>query len=430
MSSSSSALPGSARSHGELPSSAPPAAGRVVRLLGLPVRVGPDAPGRLFWLTQLFVWLWYANVVIVLLLATARVRPAGAAFAWGLTEAGYGMLTTWHLRLLYRRWFAAPPPRDRVAALARRAPAPWIGLACLAGALYWAFVAWGTNAFFAGTPAVALPLPLASVRGLPAAAWVARVTLDAVVLALWSVGYFAAESRAEARAARARALEATAQLEGARFEALRYQVNPHFLFNALNALQALIPEDAERAGRVVGQLAAYLRYTLLPAGAPGGSALGGAPAGSFVPLGDELAALGAYLAVEQVRFEARLDARFEVDPAAEAALVPPLLLQPLVENAVRHGPRPGAPLALRVRAALDGGTLTLAVANTGTLRGPDRPGSPPPAAPGAGAGIGLRNVRARLALAYPGRHAFTLAQEGEWVVARVTVRPAGGAGAG
>lgn len=190
-----------------------------------------------------------------------------------------------------------------------------------------------------------------------------------------------------ARRLRARELDAArlaAQLSDAQLRALRAQLHPHFLFNALHSASMLALYEPRSAHQVLVQLSALLRR-----------ALGGADRHE-VPLREELDFLERYLAIEQVRFGERLHARFEVDDAALAALVPTLVLQPLVENALRHGvdPRPdGGEVTVRARGA--GGWLELEVEDDG-------PGPPRSDAPvrEEGSGVGLANLRARLHTAY------------------------------
>src|SRR5690606_16496585 len=120
----------------------------------------------------------------------------------------------------------------------------------------------------------------------------------------------------------------------ARLRMLAYQLNPHFLFNALNSLRAMIDEDRGRARRMVTELAEVLRYALVHRPL------------EHTTLAEELHAIESYLSIEKIRFEGRLAVGFEVDRAATDAAVPAFLLHPLVENALRHGKggSPGHPL--------------------------------------------------------------------------------------
>ena len=213
---------------------------------------------------------------------------------------------------------------------------------------------------------------------------------------------------------REQALRAEAAARDAQLRMLAYQLNPHFLFNTLNSIRALINEDRARAREMVTALSGYLRYALVER--PLHVAL----------LEEEVASLRGYLAIEQVRFEERLDARMEIDAAALRCEVPAFLLNPLVENAVKHGAAgtADAPLVLRVEARLvQPGRLRLVVENTGGWNG--RQPTPVPGwedaigGNGGSGGIGLANVRARLEALHPGEHRIDI-EEGDGRV-RVTV---------
>jgi two-component system, LytTR family, sensor kinase len=187
-------------------------------------------------------------------------------------------------------------------------------------------------------------------------------------------------------------------LREAELRALEAQVNPHFLFNALNSIRGLVVEDPPLAREMITRLANMLRYNLHRDPA------------HTVPLAAEVEAVKDYLALESVRFEERLRVRWEIDPAASAAPVPPMLLQTLVENAVKHGiaKRPeGGDIVVR---ALDtGSNLILEVENSGEL-------CPNGAATGQ---LGLANTRDRLALLYGARATLSLEARGGRVAAGV-----------
>lgn len=181
----------------------------------------------------------------------------------------------------------------------------------------------------------------------------------------------------------------TDELARAQLDALRTQLQPHFLFNALNSATVLTTADPARASRVLLKLSELLRFTLDRA------------APHEVSLRQELAQLEPYLEIQQIRFGARLAIAREVDPATLDALVPTLVLQPLVENAVRHGIEPnpaGGKVTIRSRAT--NGTLCLEVRDTG---------AGPPSGHNGPEGIGLANTRARLTRLYGASHQFALA---------------------
>jgi two-component system sensor histidine kinase AlgZ len=162
----------------------------------------------------------------------------------------------------------------------------------------------------------------------------------------------------------------------ARLAELQSRIRPHFLFNTLNSAIALVRLDPERAETVLEDLAELFRAALQTQG-------------DTVSLGEELALAERYLAVEAVRFGARLRLRWDLDPAAAAARLPAMVLQPLVENAVRHGVEPsdeGGAVRIRTRALRE--RVLIEITNS----------VPEAAAPRPGSGIALRNVRERLVL--------------------------------
>ena len=177
------------------------------------------------------------------------------------------------------------------------------------------------------------------------------------------------------RAAERRILETQVTAREAELRALRAQLNPHFLFNSLNSINALVGSDPEGARRMCEGLGDFLRRTL---------ALG---ARDSVTLGEELTLVERYLDIEQSRFGDRLRVERAVDPDAATCQVPPLLLQPLVENAIKHGIQDcldGG--AVRIEARLDGTLLRVVVENPVDADAPARRGE----------GVGLENVRRRL----------------------------------
>jgi LytS/YehU family sensor histidine kinase len=212
----------------------------------------------------------------------------------------------------------------------------------------------------------------------------------------WSLVRLGLQYNVALREQREQALRAVAAARDAQLRMLAYQLNPHFLFNTLNSIRALINEDRHRAREMVTALSGYLRYALVER--PLHVAL----------LEEEVASVRGYLSIEQVRFEERLEVSIDVEPDALCCEVPAFLLNPLVENALKHGAIGTAttPLVLRVearRVAPD--LLRIVVENTG--RWTDRraftdvPARVDDELPG---GLGLANVRARLEALYPTEH--------------------------
>jgi LytS/YehU family sensor histidine kinase len=196
----------------------------------------------------------------------------------------------------------------------------------------------------------------------------------------FGIKYCQRQQEQEAQALRNAALAREAELQ-----MLRYQLNPHFLFNSLNSASALVREDSASAERMLDELSDFLRYSLTHT-----------PAGD-VALGEELEAARRYLAIEQIRFEEKLAVEFEVEPAAETFRVPSLLVQPLLENAVKYGWQTSAlPLRLGIKARATAQQLHLEISNTGKWIEPSVNGH-------NGPHIGLENLRRRRARRHP-RH--------------------------
>jgi two-component system, LytTR family, sensor kinase len=197
--------------------------------------------------------------------------------------------------------------------------------------------------------------------------------------------------------------ERAAQLErslvDARLHALELQIQPHFLFNTLNAISGLVRgRQNDEAVQVIAGLSDLLRYTLDHAGS------------QRVALDQEAAILKRYLEIQQVRFSDRLEISIEIGEDAARAAVPTLLLQPLAENAVRHGIAQFAgPARIDVRAFRDRDQLRIEMFNSGTLRSP------------ATFGIGLRNTIERLQQLYPATHAFALQNSNGGVLATIAI---------
>jgi hypothetical protein len=228
------------------------------------------------------------------------------------------------------------------------------------------------------------------------------VVNDFMVLAFWSVAYFGfgwfeREQRAEVERYQSQTALAEAELRG-----LKRQLNPHFLFNALNSLRALITEDPARARAAVTQLAGILRYHLTSGER------------SFVRLEEEVATVGHYLALELIRFDDRLSVTTKMDERSKECLLPTLSIQTLVENAIKYGPTQSASMVhIALSAAVNEQRLVVVVGNTGTL---DREGV------AVSTGLGLANLRTRLALLFGEEASLELAQIAEgWVEARLTL---------
>ena len=201
------------------------------------------------------------------------------------------------------------------------------------------------------------------------------------LLLAWAALYFAMVNAEQARAAERREGEYRRAAKAAELRSLRYQVNPHFLFNTLNSLSALVMTGKDAAAeKMIQTLSAFYRRSLAED-----------PTGD-IALEAEIALQRSYLEIEAVRFPERLRARFDLPAALEQACVPGLILQPLVENSVRYAVASTArPVTVAIAVRKDAGQLVLEVGDDGPVRSGDGE---------HGFGIGLANVRDRLALRY------------------------------
>jgi two-component system LytT family sensor kinase len=225
--------------------------------------------------------------------------------------------------------------------------------------------------------------------------WFGFVNALIIALGVIATGVARAYSlRFRARREQAAALQA--QLVEARLDALRRQLDPHFLFNTLNAVSSLVERDPRGVRRMIARLSELLRYSFEGGGEP------------EVSLREELALLARYIEIMQVRFQGRLIVNVRVGDEALDALVPSLVLQPLVENAIRHGvERLTKAGHIHVEAIVAGGTLVLRVRDNGAVSDQDAPMAADDAS-ARGSGVGLRNTRARLAQLYGGAQRLTL----------------------
>ncbi len=223
-----------------------------------------------------------------------------------------------------------------------------------------------------------------------------------VVTTLWGVIFHALIGFALAlwETRRREKTQALRQTEEARWNLLKAQMSPHVLLNSLNGLAELVREDTEAAVKGMRDLAEIYRQLL---------SLGDAPR---VPLEKERRLLESYLAVEQLRLAEQLQVQWDWDPRLDGIETIPLLVQPLVENALKHGiaadPKGGL---LRIQGRIEGSTLHLTVANTGQASSPRTKGT----------GVGLANLKSRLELAYGDKARFQLLREAPWTRAELQI---------
>ena len=227
--------------------------------------------------------------------------------------------------------------------------------------------------------------------------------LDLTLIGAWSALYYAINFYLQVEEQNDQLLRLENQATSAQLAMLRYQLNPHFLFNTLNSISTLVLlKQTEPANAMLTRLSGFLRYTLI-----------NEPTGR-VTVAQEVETLQLYLGIERMRFEERLRTSFHIDEAARPALLPSLLLQPLVENAIKYAVSPQESGAeITVTAQLVGAMLRITVSDTGPglqnaasdnrVTGVTFDGGEP-----VSTGVGLANIRDRLAQAYGETHRFEI----------------------
>lgn len=356
------------------------------------------APSRWFWIFNPSYWL---SVAVLSLLSD--MAQGGRMSVGGLAVVEFvGFLCAAGMHVVLERLRDQPMRLRAGLALAMTVPA----------VLIYASALWYVEAD--AMLATAMVRGYEPSLGVGAPAWAHAdlyfmVMQRLVFLNLWFfiawVGlYLAIDYARRAQRERENLLRAARMTHDAQLRMLRFQLNPHFLFNTLNAISTLVLErDAETAESMIGRLSRFLRMTL------------DAEPTRTVSLADEIAMQRLYLEIEQVRFGDKLEVEVDVDPAVEGARIPGLILQPLVENAVKHGriDMTGV-LKVRLSARRLGPDLEICVHNSGpaSLFATDAP-APAPVSPIAarraddGANVGLANVEERLAVFYGERGVLT-----------------------
>jgi two-component sensor histidine kinase len=345
-----------------------------------------------FWTLQLIVWPAYGLISFVGALPYVGLAPhLGSVQSVIISKAVFaaaGFLCSSSMRILYRR---------------EKYASSWIRIAPVALLLSYSCGLLTTVCSNAARE-------LATGKHL-SEAWPGlfggSLNASAVFLA-WSACYFAVRNYHALEKEKRDVLRANALAQQAQLETLRSQVNPHFLFNALTSIHALIREDAQRAQTAVEELSELLRCSLTQS----------RPAKAS--LSEEIAVLERYLALERIRFEEKLSVSVEVQPTAGELRIPAFLLHPLLENAIKYGMQTSAmPLKIQLTAERTGNSLRVLVANTGRWVTPDETMSSV-----MRNGLGLRIVRQRLEQEYPGQHRFECRETEGWVESIISIQAA------
>lgn len=342
-----------------------------------------QAKMRLYVICQVVGWGLFFGLQLVFSLTLAETPPTGDKLLLNIAllfqVSALGILLTHVSRHLIKRWGWS----DK----SWLALAPRILILAAVVSLLWSVIGFSLHLLLAPADASLLKQPLPVI-------FLLSVINGTVLLIGWYSVYFFYQVFDRYNRSEIERLRLATVVKETELRALKSQVNPHFIFNSLNSVRALIDEDPTRARQAVTQLANLLRYSLQSGQL------------EVVSFEDELAVVNDYLALEQVRHEERLRLRLDVAPETLHLPVPPMVLQTLVENAIKYGiaARPeGGEITIRSRVADD--TLVLTVANPGRLSS---------AATSTRAhrstGVGLRNAEARLQLLFGQRATVELHQ--------------------
>lgn len=315
----------------------------------------------LFWLLQSVGWLAYGLMALGYALARENSVQAGLDVVM-LVVTGYAL--TLMYRYLFRSWRRRRTPPLQLAARV-------IALTIAAIPIWYESQVLISSIAYSVRPSLVSSIPSFAV--IPLSIWVTY----AFALLGWSLLYFSINGWSSLERERRRAAEAEGLAQAARLRALQSQLQPHFLFNTLNSISALVVDGRlDAAISMISRLSDFLRISLQTSDTP------------QIPVASEMEFIRHYLDIQKIRFGDRLTFRLDVAPAALSALVPTLLLQPLVENAVQHGILPhkeGGSVTITIHT--DAGTLKLRIEDDG----PGFRDSPAPQF-----GVGLSNTAMRL----------------------------------
>lgn len=216
----------------------------------------------------------------------------------------------------------------------------------------------------------------------------------------WSVIYFGMKSWIDLVDEKKRSQETRLQAQESKLQMLRYQINPHFLFNSLNSIQALMNHNTKVADKMLTQLSDFLRYSLI------------ADDRIYVPLKREIEIIEKYISIEKIRFNSKLDYQIEFTPDVLDQEILCFILQPLVENAIKHGFKSSPKkLLIVVSAFQEDSWLNIIIKNTGKWIIDE-----------SKSGKGIKNVRERLDNAYPGNHDFDISEKEGYVIITLKIK--------
>jgi len=349
-----------------------------------------DRSKKLFWTLQIGGWIAYYVIYTAI---NSWYKPYNAK-DWFLYTLTYilGFLLTIGLRYIYRNLY------QKIQKLI------WLPVVIVTGSIIftfiWAFVDLYVSHFFWPDGNIILQ------KRLEFKALIKYNLLFTILISTWSALYFGIKYAIDWQSEKEHAREAETLAQKAQMEMLRYQLNPHFLFNSLNSIRALVDENQAHAKEMITELSEFLRYSLLHKDA------------TFVTLLNELEAVKHYFSIEKKRFEEKLEIEYNIANEVRNNQILSFLLHPLIENAVKYGMKTSdMPLRIGVNAQKTGMGLMLEICNSGKWinRNGDENHS-------GGTGTGLKNVEKRLKNAYNDDYRFEVLKNENSICIRIEIK--------
>lgn len=336
--------------------------------------VSDKTKNKLFWILQISGWVTLYLIYLILYYRDYLLDvPRMAAL---FTSHLSGFVVTILLRYVYRRF------KYDIKSIPQILLVILIASLIFANIWFWADVAFTyiSGAYFT------------NFRNFTLANYVNYIWSNTFVFVAWSSLYFGIKFWFDFQEQRNRTEQANMLAQTAQLQMLRYQLNPHFLFNSLNSIRALVEEDKQRAKGMITELSEFLRYSLVSKNY------------SNVPFNDELDAMKHYLAIEKTRYEENLMIEYKIDPSAENYPVLSFLIHPIIENALKYGMQTSVmPLRLTISANVRDDTFCVEICNSGKWIQRENSNHS-----SESTGTGLENVRRRLVNAFPGKHNLTI----------------------
>jgi two-component system LytT family sensor kinase len=341
---------------------------------------------KIYWLTQLYGWSFYLLLVIFWNLLTGTFSPQLLKILLVSFSIGISYSHLYRIVIIKRGWLKL--------SLAKIILRGIIGSALIGVSISVSIALISDNFFISIEPILTAPYLIL----------VQQIISWTITMQVWTLIYFGYHFVENYKKEEIKNLQLEASMNEVELQNLRTQLNPHFMFNSLNSIRALVMDEPENAREAITKLSGILRYSLTSA------------KNKFVPLEEEITLVKNYLELEKVRFEERLTFNIWVEPSLKTEDIPPLMLQTLVENAVKHGISKSMDEGfINVEVKNDNENVNINVSNSGKLK--------PQENNFYSTNIGLSNTRKRLQLLFAEKASFTLIQKETNIVEAAIIYP-------